>query len=132
MSSEIIVNDSVPSFKANILPFQIQYTGEANTEDYFAPSKRPIDGNNLEAQFRGIKVIGHPVELRSSKAYILSHSEHLVQDPSNPEEVKTAKQYTSVGRINDITLYGHDTLPPLNSKWELLQEWDSVSSAIHS
>lgn len=131
MCSKIIITDSVPEVRASIVPMLIQYTGEANTEDFYTASRRTKDGTS-EAQFRGLRLLGQTLDIGNKNAFVLASSEYLVQDPSDPENIQTAKQYAPVAKIKDFTIFGHDSFAPLNSKWKLMSEWDTVADAIHS
>ena len=101
-----ITNESAKEVVASVVPMNIQYSGPANTEDYFAPSKTQEtqpDGTLLDvAYFRGCKLVGKTLELDKYdvKGYVINKSEHLVSDKETGE-VKTAVTYIPVGNFQN-------------------------------
>ncbi|KAF6071357.1 hypothetical protein MEM_03605 [Candida albicans L26] len=136
MSTIKITNESAKEVVASVVPMNIQYSGPANTEDYFAPSKTQEtqpDGTLLDvAYFRGCKLVGKTLELDKYdvKGYVINKSEHLVSDKETGE-VKTAVTYIPVGNFQKLTVYGHDTLPSRTNQWSLIPEYLSISNIVN-
>ncbi|KAG8203238.1 hypothetical protein GWM34_02191, partial [Candida africana] len=136
MSTIKITNESAKEVVASVVPMNIQYSGSANTEDYFAPSKTQEtqpDGTLLDvAYFRGCKLVGKTLELDKYdvKGYVINKSEHLVSDKETGE-VKTAVTYIPVGNFQKLTVYGHDTLPSRTNQWSLIPEYLSISNIVN-
>lgn len=136
MTSKIVVSHEVPDVCVSVVPFSIQYTGNAETAKYFTPSKvtEKQRGREVEtAQFRGLKLAGETLELENKVGHILKCSEFLYHDESEvSDKITTAKQYSGVAKFHNLTVYGHDGPAPLNSKWKLIQEWEKIADVIHS
>ncbi|CAH2353899.1 hypothetical protein CLIB1423_13S01354 [[Candida] railenensis] len=118
---------------ANLVPVHIQYTGDANTNEYFSPSKstETASGNSI-AFFRGLKLVGQPIELpANSTAYLVNKSESMVAAPETPQGFKTVNNYIPEGKLDTLVAYGHDTTLPSNSQYASLVEWDTISNIIH-
>lgn len=136
MSSIETNNESTPTVIASLLPMSIQYSGPANTEDYFTPSKMQEtqpNGKQLEvAYFRGCKLVGNTIDLNKSdlQGYVVNKAEHLVRDDESGE-VKSAFTFTSVAKFNELTVYGHDSPVNLNDQWALIPEYVSISNLIN-
>lgn len=134
MSSTIIVGESLPEVKVNIVPFSVQYNGPAETEKFFSTSKstEKVGEKDIEtAQFRGLKLAGEQIDLEGKTGYVLTCSEFMTQDPLESEP-KMVKQYSGVAKFETLNVYGHDHTAPLNSKWKLLGEWNKIADVIHS
>lgn len=130
--SKLSVHDDVPLAAVNVVPFKIQYTGDANTLQYFTPSKQVSVENGqrvVTADFRGLHLKGQEIPLGKKRGFVCTASEYLVQDEQG--DVLARKQYTSVAKFDSLTVFGHDAVPPLSSKWRLIEEWDAIASAIH-
>lgn len=97
---------------ANLIPMHIEHTGEANTLEYFTNSK--IYHTNTEGYFRGLKLVGKPIDM-SGTAYLLDSGD---------------EGYTSVAQFDQFTIYGHDSLESEN-QWELVNEWIEVGDILH-
>lgn len=93
-----------------------------------------MDHDNHIAYFRGCKFVGKPVDVSNYDGYIINKSESLApsEDPDDPEGYKVINTHTTVGRFNDLVVYGHDRLPTLTDPYVLMEEWQNLSRAIHS
>lgn len=134
MSSKILVGDDVPEVAINIVPFSIQYSGNADTRTFFTPSKRSevqLDQPIETAQFRGLKLVGEKECLGDKIGQVVVCSEVLERDDAS-DEIRTVKQYSGVAKFLEFTVYGHDSLPLLTNKWKLLGEWEKIAEVIHS
>lgn len=134
MSTKVSYSDGLPKYEASILPVAIQYTGEANTEEYFAPTKTTETRQDKEIKvcyFRGMKLVGLDIVPENKRAFIMNKSEVLTQPLETSDDVQVSNQYTAVGEVDKLTIYGHDTEVPLYSKWLLMDEWQQVSDIIH-
>lgn len=102
--------------EANLIPAHVQYTGTANTKEYFTNTKsqkKGLDGNeNIEGYFRGLRLVGKPIEV---SGYLLESKDD---------------GYVAVASFSTFTLFGHDTLEPEN-QWELINEWYEIGDIIH-
>ena len=129
-------NESTPTVTASLLPMSIQYSGPANTNDYFAPSKMQEtepSGKQFEvAYFRGCKLVGNTIDLKQSnlQGYVVNKVENLVRDEISGE-VKTASTFIPVAKFNDLTVYGHDVPAAQNDQWALIPEYISMSNIIN-
>lgn len=101
-----------PPVVANLIPMHVQYTGVANTKEYFTNSKSY--STNTEGYFRGLKLVGKPVDI-TGRAYLLDNKD---------------EGYTSVAQFDQFTIYGHDSLEAEN-QWELVNEWIEVGDILH-
>jgi ribonuclease H2 subunit C len=106
----ITINEC-PQVVANLIPAHIQYTGQANTQEYFTNSK--IHHEHVEAYFRGLKLIGKLVE---TNGYLL---------------LSVDDDYVSIAKFDSFTIFGHDSLEPEN-QWELINEWYQISDVLNS
>mmetsp|Transcript_1479 Transcript_1479/g.1600 ORF Transcript_1479/g.1600 Transcript_1479/m.1600 type:complete len:139 (+) Transcript_1479:23-439(+) len=138
MSDVINANKDVPTTHGNIIPCHIQYSGVANTKDYFTPSKKQetlTTGEKVEvAYFRGCRLLGKNVNISNDyNGYLINKSESLAKvDDETSEDYITVNTYTPVARFEKFTVYGHDTIPELTNQWGLIQEWKEISDLIHS
>ncbi|EMG48430.1 hypothetical protein G210_1001 [Candida maltosa Xu316] len=129
-------NESTKDVAASLIPMCVQYSGPANTEEYFTTSKTretQQDGTTLEtAYFRGCKLVGRTIDLSQSKVqgYVINKSEHLVVDEATGD-VKTASTYIPVAKFNELTVYGHDTPASSSNQWSLIPEYLSISNIVH-
>lgn len=144
MTDTIAIIKDVPEVRANLIPMHIQYSGQANTEDYFTPSKnneKAFSGDCHIAYFRGCKLVGNELGIQKFfDGYLLNHSESLVNTEAYSEDggndtfdnVKSVKVHAAFAHFDEITIYGHDSLPELDSQWAHINEWKEVSDIIHS
>lgn len=135
MSSTVNITDQLPEVTANVVPCKFHYTGPANTEKFWTPTKiteRYQNQDVIAGNFRGLKLLGQDVDLRNKIGFVCNESEFLIQNPESSDDIKVCKQYTSIAKFDKFTIFGHDSLPPQNSKWKQLAEWDRISDAIHS
>lgn len=143
-SIQIPEGDAIPTVAANLLPCHIQYTGDANTETYFTPSKTTEINENNEvkdvAHFRGLKLVGVTIKLNDLgyTGYLLNKSESIekVQTEYSEEfeqeaEIKTVYTHTPVAKFHDLTVYGHDAPVEPSCQWNLIGEWQKLSDVIH-
>lgn len=138
MSDVINTSEDVPIMHGNIVPCHIQYSGAANTKDYFTPSKKQDTlptGEQVEvAYYRGCKLVGKNMNISNDySGYLINKSESLARvEDETSEDYLTVNTYTPVAKFEEITVYGHDTVPELTSQWGLIQEWKDISEVIHS
>lgn len=128
----------VPTINANIIPCHIQYSGVANTKDYFTPSKKQettTTGEQVEVSyFRGCKLVGKKVNLSENyTGYLINKSESLATaEEGSTEEYKTVNTYIPVAKFDEMIIFGHDSPAELTSQWGLINEWKEISDVIHS
>lgn len=127
MSDKIQITE-VTQLDAHIVPCQIHYTGDANTSDYFTPSKVQQDNQHI-SYFRGCKFMGTKIDISKYDGYLINKSESLAA--SDDGDYKVVNTYNTIGKFNDLIVYGHDRLPSLTSKYVLMKEWQAISEAIH-
>lgn len=76
------------------------------------------------------------MDIENYNGYIIEQSEGLApvdNDDENEEgDYKVIHNYATVGKFNDIVVYGHDRLPPANDQYGLMSDWEKISRAIHS
>lgn len=131
MSDKIQINDEVPEYKANIVPCKIHYSGPADTNSYFSPTKDVEHGNPI-AYFRGCKFIGKPVDISSYTGYIINKSESLApMEDSESDNYRILNTHTTIGKFSNLIAYGHDRSPTLTDPYILMKEWQDLSRAIH-
>lgn len=130
MSDKIQLHDGITEYDANVVPCKIHYTGEADTESYFTPTKDTENGDSV-AYFRGCKFVGKPVDISNYTGYIIEKSEVLAPGDT-PDDYKVVNTHTATGKFNNLTVYGHDRLPTLSDPYILMNQWQLLSSAIHS
>lgn len=127
--SKIQVSSNVPVYDAHIVPCKIHHNGDANTKDYFTPSKEIDSVTQAEiCYFRGCKFIGRKLEIPYT-GHILNKSEALAGDG---DDYKIVNNYTSVGQFENVYVYGHDRMPKLTDEYMLMNEWNDLSNIIHS
>lgn len=127
MSDKIQIIEA-PQLDAHVVPCQIHYTGDAKTSDYFTPSKDQKDNQHI-SYFRGCKFMGTKLDISHYDGYLINKSESLAAGDDG--DYKVINTYTTIGKFNDLTVYGHDRLPSLTSKYVLMKEWRDISEAIH-
>lgn len=138
--SIIASSDDLLKVEASLVPMHLQYSGSANTSEYFTPSKtteKQNDGSEVNtAYFRGCRLVAKEVDLKKSgtEGYIINKNE-VLQRETNEEEgtelVKTVKNYTAVASFDKMTLYGHDSEIELSNQWSLIPEFLEINSIIH-
>lgn len=143
MSDSIQIPLETPKVAANIVPCHIQYTGAANTKDFFTPSKYTSkDAREGEiAYFRGLKLVGETLPLSDLgyTGYVVNKSESVVSAARDEEDVAadrtedltTVHTYVAEASFDSVVIYGHDTTVELADQWRLLAEWKELSEAIH-
>lgn len=144
MPDSIKVPEDIPTLSASLLPCHIQYTGEADTETYFTPSKTTeINENNEKkniAHFRGLKLVGETTDLKELgyTGFLVNKSEAIErvkqdyeQDFDHESAIKTVFTHTAVAKFNEFTVYGHDAPAEPTNQWKLIGEWQQLSSVIH-
>ncbi|KAI5955259.1 hypothetical protein KGF54_001820 [Candida jiufengensis] len=142
MSSSINITneESSPKVEVSVLPMHLQYSGPANTKEYFTPSKTKEtlnDGTIVDtAYFRGCRLIAKEVTLDQNKmdGFILDKSEALSRDineDDGTETIKTIKNYASIAFFNKLTLYGHDSEIESSNQWSLIPEFIEINNIIH-
>lgn len=144
MTNKVVINnndnESTPAVTASLLPMHIQYTGTANTGQYFTPSKSQQqlkDGSIQDiAYFRGCKLIAKTIDLESNgiTGYIVNKSEHLTRidhGSQEDEEIKTISTYIPCAKFDKLVLYGHDVPVELNNQWSLVPEYVELCNIIH-
>lgn len=132
MSDKINIDPSVPEFDAHIVPCKIHYTGEANTQDYFTPSKeQELSSGSEICYYRGCKFLGKKLDMSNYTGYLINKSESLAPGDT-PDDYKVINTYTTVGKFGELSLYGHDRLPKQTDAYNLMNQWVQISDAIHS
>ncbi|KAK6205123.1 ribonuclease H2 non-catalytic subunit-domain-containing protein [Scheffersomyces amazonensis] len=140
MTDTVNISNDVPEIVANLVPVHIEYSGSANTQEYFTDSKIREDGHEV-AYFRGCKLVGNNVDFANNyTAYVMNKSESLIriQDNGNnefnglEETVKSVNSYNPVGKFTSINVYGHDAPLSQTNQWQLVNEWHDISEIIHS
>lgn len=131
---QIPENNTLPSASGSVIPVSVRYSGIANVHELFgSTSKRDtyMTKEVIVRHFRGLKLVGLSFEPESHNAYVLNKEEVLVAGETD-EEVKTSNHYEAIAKLNELILYGHDSLPSSNDKWLLANEWVILSKIIHS
>ncbi|KAI5966125.1 hypothetical protein CANMA_003371 [Candida margitis] len=109
----ITCSDKVSKVEASLLPMHLQYSGPANTSDYFTLSKTTEtqnDGSEIKtAYFRGCRLVAKEVNLKDSnvEGYIINKNEVLqrkLNEEDGTEEVKTVKNYSAAASFDKLTL----------------------------
>lgn len=134
MGSKVTYTEDLPKYEGSILPVAIQHAGEANTSEFFTPSKSTETREDKEVKtcyFRGLKMVGKDLELPNKRVFVMEKSEFLTQNPEKEDQVDVANQYAAIAEVDKLCLYGHDTEAPLYSKWGLMNEWNKVANIIH-
>lgn len=138
------VSKAVPEANVSLVPMHIQYSGPANTADYFTDTKsiEKIGNEQREvAYFRGCRLVGDKTDWNGKyHGYIVNKSETIAHaDPTDSEgiangtaEIKNVKVFDTVGQFSELTMYGHDNPLELTSQWRMVSEWAEISDAIHS
>lgn len=135
---KIVVGSQNEKLSANLVPFHIQYSGPANTKDYFTVTKQvevQADGTEVEvAYFRGCKLVGVNQELpHGYKGYLMNKNEVLQTTGQGPDQqFFSAKIYNTIGEFDKLIIYGHDQPGDAGSQWATLNEWQELSDIIHS
>lgn len=133
--------DKVPKVEASLLPMHLQYSGPANTSNYFTPSKtieKQNDGSEVKtAYFRGCRLVAKEVNLKDCnvEGCVINKNEVLqreTNDEDGTELVKTVKNYSAIASFDKMTLYGHDSEIELSNQWSLIPEYLEISSIIHN
>lgn len=133
MSGKITASPELPVLTANIVPFLINYTGVADTHKYFSPSKRVLENTGkIEAQFRGLRLVGVESDLGLKLGYVCDLSEYLQLDPSGSGEAITCKQFVATHTFERLIVFGHEIPPVSSSKYCSIHELDLISEAVHS
>lgn len=135
MSTKVILNEAAPPVHVNVMPVKIQYSGDADTKNFFTSTKAMEDFESKRvttANFRGLRLVGEDITLVNKVGHVCNYHELLVSDPKREGEIMTCKEYSSDARFESLTIFGHDSLPPRSSKWRLIEEWDAIADAIHS
>lgn len=132
----------VPRVAAHLVPCHIQYSGPANTKEYFTPTKSnetrddaPVD----IAYFRGLRLVGQTTNLRDLKlrGYLLDKSESIErqeqhsEDPYSEPQLVTVHTHTAIASFDTLTVYGHDSVVERDNQWRLLDEWAEMAEIIH-
>lgn len=132
MCDKLNIIPNVLEYNAHIVPCKIHYTGEANTQDYFTPSKEIEELTESEiCYYRGCKFLGKQLDMSNYTGYIMNKSESLIPGDS-PDDYKVINTYTTIGKFNHLSLYGHNRLPKLTDAYYLVNQWAQISDAIHS
>ena len=133
MKTIVNVEADVPAVTVNILPVKIQYTGPANTKDYFTPSKiidKSQDRDVTTAYFRGLKLAGETVDLGDKVGYICNSTERL-KELADTLDIETVREYSPIAKFDQFTVYGHDSSTSENNKWKMMKEWEAISDAVN-
>lgn len=134
MPDTINVHKEVSTVEVNLIPMHIQYSGPANTAEFWDTSKADEtnhDGHVVKsAYFRGCRLLLTQVPL-DYDGVIVNKSEGLDRDDENPENVVSVNRYESVARFNTLNVYGHDAIPDPFDQWLLVNEWKAISDVIH-
>lgn len=132
MSGKIVFSEDVPELTVNVVPFLIDHNGEANTHTFFTPTKRLLEATGeMEAHFRGLRLVGVESNLGNKVGYICESSEFLQLDSSGNGDAVTCKQFVATHKFDKLIAFGHGAPPAHGSKHLLLHELDEVSNAIH-
>lgn len=138
------LSQEVPQATVSLLPLHIQYSGPANTKEYFSNTKSTEKVGKEEreiAYFRGCRLVGHKTNWNGKyRGYILNKSETIAHaNPADTEgiangtaEIKNVKVYNPIAKFDEMTIYGHDNVIELTSQWRMVSEWSEISDAIHS
>ena len=138
MGSEMCIRDSlisegdIPTLQANIMPFSLRHNGEIDTRQFFAPTRRSetyMNEDVLTCHFRGLKLVGRPLEFENRTAYVINRSESVSQGENDCSN--TSKLYVAVAKAKPITIFAHDTVPSSHDKWCLINEWNTIANIIH-
>ena len=135
MVGKVEVKERTPIFSANIVPFQIQHTGPANTKDFFSQSRKTEKVNDQEVEvvyFRGRKLVGKKLQLKENyKGYLLNMHENVAESKESGH-IGTTRNYETIAKFDDLILYGQDDSPESSDQWNMVGEWQEISEAIHS
>lgn len=127
---------------ADILPCRINHTGTTKiTKRYWQPK---VDGDgNKTVYFRGRRLRGRTVRIPEQyQGLILKSSDKVItqvptvfedgdedEEPELPETVKVVEQ---IGTIENMTIWGHDQVPPSDDVLvKGVEEWIALAEAIH-
>jgi len=110
---------------ANLVPVHIEYTGEANTSEFFTPTKTVSD-DIVTAYFRGLKLVGTTVDLKYD-GYVM-RKDLIESDPTSL--VPLDSSYKAIKKFNQFTVFGHDSKDTSN-QWLQVNEWKQVSDILH-
>lgn len=134
MPDTVNVHSEIPMVEVNLIPMHIQYSGPANTSQFWATSKTDeIDHNDhvvKSAYFRGCRLLLTQVSL-DYDGVIVDKTEGLDRDDENPENVVSVNRYESVARFSNLNVYGHDATPDPSDQWLLVNEWKGINDVIH-
>ena len=124
-----------------IVPCRINHTGTTKiTKRHWQPKVEP-DGMKT-AYFRGRRLRGRVVKIpKQYKGLVLKSSDKVIvevpspidedddEEPALPETVKVVEQ---IGIVEDLTVWGHDALPPADDALiKGIEEWIALAEAIH-
>lgn len=139
--TDVIDISTTEKVQVNVVPMQIHYNGEANTQEYFTSSRttETIGDKKVDvAYFRGCKLVGEAHPLKSHTGYLLNASERLARkdnyenDTYGEEEVITVKTHTPVANFDEIEVFGHDSLVESTNPWALVDGWTNIADILHS
>lgn len=131
---QIPENNTLPLTSGSIIPASVRHSGEANVHELFGSTSKRETYMTKEVNvthFRGLKFVGQSVKPENHNVYVLNKEEVLVAGETD-EEVTTSNHYEAIAKLNELILYGHDSLPSSNDKWLLANEWVIISRIIHS
>ncbi|ODQ80307.1 hypothetical protein BABINDRAFT_161263 [Babjeviella inositovora NRRL Y-12698] len=138
MSEASIITIPSETFTCNIVPCQIQYTGEADhallttsreesriTAENETLNKAGTASIDDVVYLRGRKLLGKRVDMGSYEGHILQREETLAEEG-------LSSRYTSVGRFDRMVLFAHEQVPDLlNCQWGNLAEMAQAADIIH-
>lgn len=138
MNSVIVHNSDLPVVTVNVIPAKIDYSGPANVDTHFTPSKTvDASSNEHKACFQGRELVGEEKSVDNYDAYVFHKSETLVRrDDANDYsddvlDLQTTNTYTSIAKVDKFVVYGHDSLPS-DANWHLVAEWIGTTEALNS
>lgn len=112
--------------KAHLVPVHINHTGTANVEKYFKP--KPINDTEVEASFRGVKLVGTEIPLDFQGVILEKLLESIETDDNGTST--TVNNYKLVGQFSSYTVFGHDHAPGL-CQYTRVNEWKAIADIIH-
>ncbi|KAI5966010.1 hypothetical protein KGF57_000683 [Candida theae] len=130
--------EKIPEVEASLLPMHLQYSGPANTSEYFTPSKtteKQNDGSEVTtAYFRGCRLVAKEVDLKKSdvKGYLVNKNEALqreVNEEDGTEIIKTVKNYCAVASFDKLTFDDEGANEPPLKKSKCTGELDLDSDS---
>lgn len=114
MSQILIKSTESPTFKANVLPCKVRFSGMRDASQYWKIERGEDD---QVAYFRGRKL--RSVEKNEVKGFLLKKEEN------------NAECYESIGVVEEMSNWGHEKVHSNSDGLEKIEEWISVSSAMH-